>query len=132
MGTATITFTDENGCQIVSTLTVNPLPMLMDGRLCIGDMITLEGTNPAAATDPYVSSDPNVATITDAGVVTGLAAGTTTIVFTDENGCQASAEVIVDALPTLTGGSVCVDDMITLMARRCFSRLMVPPMTILP
>jgi uncharacterized protein YjdB len=43
-----------------------------------------------------------VATVTNAGVVTGVSAGTSVITYTDINGCSANATVTVNALPTPT------------------------------
>lgn len=84
------------------TVTINPLPTLMGGEVCVDDMITLTGSGTANATDPYVSDDPAVATVTDAGVVTGVAAGTANITYTDDNGCTISAVVTVTSLPVVT------------------------------
>jgi hypothetical protein len=53
--------------------------------------------------NPWVSSNPAVATINASGVVTGLAFGTTTITYTDNLGNNASTNVTVNPLPTITG-----------------------------
>ncbi len=39
---------------------------------------------------------------------------TTTITYTDNSGCTATATVTVTANPTLTGGTVCIGKTITL------------------
>jgi hypothetical protein len=56
----------------------------------IGDSIGV-----AAVT--WVSSKPSVASISDAGVATGLAAGVTTVVATTSKGAKDSATIIVNA-----------------------------------
>lgn len=100
----TYTFTNSRGCEAFQTVsvTINPLPTLMGGEVCIGDMITLTGSGAANATTPYVSDAPAVATVTDAGVVTGVMAGTANITYTDDNGCTISAVVTVSALSEVT------------------------------
>ncbi|MFM7710159.1 MAG: beta strand repeat-containing protein [Ferruginibacter sp.] len=67
---------------------------------CEGNSITLFGSGTAAAVNPWVSSDLSVATISNAGVVSALTVGTTTITFTNANGCSK------DTLFTVTSPSV--------------------------
>ena len=113
-GSATITYTDANGCQATATVEVNPLPTVSGGAVCVGDMIMLTTTNVPAVGNPFASSNPSVASVMESGIVEGLSPGSVTITFTDANGCQATSSVTVNALPTLAGGEVCVGDMITL------------------
>ena len=75
--------------------------------IAIGDAktLTLTGyTTTAAGSSPWISSDVNVATVNSSGVVTGIAAGTATITFTNEVGCQAtrSITVFLPGPPTIT------------------------------
>jgi len=56
-------------------------------------------TGTPAASEPFFSSDLLVATIDATGTVTGNLAGTSTITFTDSNGCSTTAIVTVDPLP---------------------------------
>src|SRR5436309_2299299 len=53
-----------------------------------------------------VSSNTSVATVSMSGLVTWVSAGTTTITYTNNNGCQKTAIVTVNILPTcsITGG----------------------------
>jgi uncharacterized protein YjdB len=87
-----------------AVITVNPLPTITGTlNVCVGSSITLTGSPTKAAANPWVSSNPGIATVTVNGVVTGVAAGTTTITYTNTNGCQQTATVTVNALPTITG-----------------------------
>src|SRR5213078_2787777 len=115
-GTSVITYTDNNGCQRTATVTVNALPTITGTlSVCIGSTTTLTGSGTPAAVNPWVSATPAVATVSNAGVVTGVAAGTSVITYTDNNGCQRTATVTVNALPTITGTlSVCIGSTTTL------------------
>ena len=115
-GTTTITYTNDNGCSITETVTVNALPTITGtSTVCVGSTVTLTGSGTPAGSTPWASSDASVATITSSGVVTGVAAGTTTITYTNDNGCSITETVTVNALPTITGTStVCVGSTVTL------------------
>ncbi|TMI61229.1 MAG: immunoglobulin domain-containing protein, partial [Bacteroidetes bacterium] len=114
-GAYTVTVTNSNGCSTTSSITnvtINPLPTIT-GTLdvCVGSTRTLTGSPTAAAVNPWVSSNTSIATVTTGGVVTGVAAGTSTITYTNSNGCQQTATVTVNPrpVPTLTGpASACV------------------------
>ena len=97
-----------------STVTVNALPTVSAGsQVCIGSTITL---SPATG-GTWVSSDITKATVTNAGVVTGVAAGNVTFTFTNTTtGCSATTtSVAVNALPVVSAGSqVCIGSTITL------------------
>jgi len=74
--------------------------------VCPGSTITL--TNPTAAGGTWISSNPAVATINAAtGVLTGVAAGTTTVTYNEGNPCggvPATASVTVLPVPgSITG-----------------------------
>uniref|UniRef100_UPI0037BFBC79 Ig-like domain-containing protein n=1 Tax=Flavobacterium sp. TaxID=239 RepID=UPI0037BFBC79 len=109
-GTATITYTTSTGCQRTATITVNALPTITGTlNVCIGLTTQLTGSSTAATTNPWISLNPLVATINNTGLVTGVSAGTTTITYTNSNGCQRTTTVNVNALPTITGIlNVCV------------------------
>lgn len=80
----------------VTTVTVNPLPTIT-GTLttCIGVTTQLTGSATAAAVSPWVSSAPAVATVNSTGLVTGVAAGTTTITYKNSNNCSTTATITV-------------------------------------
>jgi hypothetical protein len=115
-GTVNITYTNNLGCTAVSAVTVNSLPTLPNATLCAGSTVTLTGSGTPAAVNPYVSSNTGIATVTSGGQVTGVSAGTTTITYTNNNGCQATATVTINPLPTVSGASsVCKDNTIVLL-----------------
>ncbi len=103
-GTYTVTVTDNAGCvaTISATITSPGAPTLTGGSVCVGSTITLTGSGTPNGSTPYSSSNPGVATVTSGGVVTGISAGTTTITYTNNSGCQATATVTVTALPAAT------------------------------
>jgi gliding motility-associated-like protein len=123
-GTANMTFTNTTtGCSSLAAsgaITVNPLPTVTvpgSGEVCVGQTITLSPTTGGT----WASSNTGIATITDAGVVTGVAAGTANMVFTNAttncSSLAASGAVTVNPLPTVTvpgSGEVCVGQTITL------------------
>ncbi len=101
-GTTDITYTDNNGCSNTITVTVNPTPTISgNAPICVGATNTLSGSGTPDATTPWSSSDVSVATIDNAGVVTGIAAGTATITYLDANGCSATEVVTINAAPNL-------------------------------
>ena len=110
LGTSDITYTNNNGCKITATVTINALPTIT-GTLsaCIGATTQLSGSGTAAAVTPWVSATPAVATVSATGLVTGVAAGTSVITYTNNNGCKITATVTTNALPTITGTlSACI------------------------
>src|SRR5204863_2544856 len=77
--------------------------------VCAGATTQLTGSGAPAASNPWVSATPAVATVNSTGLVTGVAAGTSVITYTDNNGCSITATVTVNALLTITGTlSVCI------------------------
>ncbi len=113
-GTVTFTFTSDAGCGSNDTdpLVVNngPVITLPNPNMCIGDMQTISTTNPGT----WVSNDPTVATITDAGVITAIAEGTVTFVFTDGvTGCVSDESAVLTVDPPIVTNlvgqdSICV------------------------
>ena len=103
-GTTTITYTNTNGCSITASVTINASPTIT-GTLsaCVGSSTQLTGSATAAATNPWVSSNTAVATVSATGLVAGLTVGSTTITYTNTNGCLITATVTINALPTITG-----------------------------
>ena len=123
-GTYQITYTVLQNlalCQDASftttTLVINGLPTIT-GTLtaCVGTTTQLTGSA-SAATNAWTSSNSAVATISATGLVTAVASGTTTITYTNSNGCQTTAIVTVNPLPIITGTlSACVGDTTQLLA----------------
>ncbi len=118
-GSATISYTLTNGCgsnAATRVVTVNALPnpgsITGAASVCVGSSTSL--TN-ATSSGTWSSSVIGVATVNSSGVVSGVAAGTTTISYTLTNGCGTAAAtrvVTVNPLPNagaITGtASVCV------------------------
>ena len=101
-GTSVITYTNNNGCSITATVTVNALPITGTLSVCIGSTTQLTGSGTPAASTPWVSASPGVATVNNVGLVNGIAVGTSVITYTNNNGCTTTATVTVNALPTIT------------------------------
>ncbi|HEY5408706.1 MAG TPA: putative Ig domain-containing protein [Ginsengibacter sp.] len=124
----TVTVTNGSGCVALFnsyTITVNPLPTVdaITGTMsvCVNSTTTLSD---ATSGGNWSSSDPTIATVdAGTGVVTGVKAGTVTILYTtaqDASGCTNSVSTIVtvNALPVVAaiGGlsDVCVGSTIPL------------------
>lgn len=91
------------------TITVNPMPTTFTGTfvVCAGQTTTVGNT---VAGGTWVSANPAVATVDlTTGVITGIAAGTTTITYTSAAGCIGTHVVTVNLSPgPITGVlSVC-------------------------
>uniref|UniRef100_UPI0037BEB1B3 hypothetical protein n=1 Tax=Flavobacterium sp. TaxID=239 RepID=UPI0037BEB1B3 len=91
-------------------LIVNPLPTITGPSIvCEGSSISLSGSGSSAPTNPWVSSNPLNATITNLGLISGVSTGTTTITYTNSNGCQNSVDVVVNPSPTVVGlSNICI------------------------
>ncbi|RZJ70029.1 PKD-like domain-containing protein [Flavobacterium sp.] len=102
-GTASIRYsvTNGNGCTTNATTTVlvNPRPTVSStGSVCVGSTTTLSPTSGGT----WVSNNPTIASITNAGVVTGLASGTATFTFTNGSGCaNTTGNITVNQLPQI-------------------------------
>lgn len=120
-GTATFTFTNSAGCLANATaaVTVNAKPTVsITGAttICVGQTTTLSPTTGGT----WISSDTLKATITDAGLVTGISAGTVTFTFRNSStGCLSNPTntITISALPVVavTGTTtVCLNSTTTL------------------
>ncbi len=114
-GTDVITYTSSAGCYTVTTVTVNPLPGIINGTrsVCVGATTTL--TDAGAGT--WSSGSTGIATVgSTTGVVTGVASGTSNITIMTAAGCYTVAAVTVNPLPSAVSGSltVCVGSTTTL------------------
>ena len=112
-GTVNIYYS-SGGCYAYNTVTVNAAPTISgSSTVCIGSTTTLTGS-PSGGT--WSSSSIAVATVSTAGIVSGITAGVATITYTS-GGCAATKTVTVTAPPTITGGStLCVGNSMTLSA----------------
>ena len=118
-GTANITYTiPATGCFVTSALTVNVTPVAIvpaSGTVCVGGNITFTNATPGGT---WSSNNTGIATAgSTTGIVTGVAAGNTTISY-NIGACFATVPVTVNAAPTpinpLTPVSVCVGNVTTL------------------
>ena len=114
-GNVIIRFTTTAGCMATTTVTVNTLPSAITGNttVCQGSMTTLSDA-PAGGT--WSSGSAGVATIgISSGIVTGVSAGTTSIVYTTAAGCTATTTVTVNPTAPITGTTtVCEGTIVTL------------------
>lgn len=89
----------NNGCSVsaATTITVNASPAALTGTLsvCEGATTTLSSTSTGGT---WTVSNAN-ATVSSAGVVTGVSAGTVNITYTLAGGCFAIATVTVNTTP---------------------------------
>ncbi len=98
-GTAVITYNISNPCGSAlayQTLTVIPAPLAINGKtgICPGDSTLLLDFSPHGL---WSSINPAIAIIgTTSGEVTGISAGTATIVYTIITGCKAYTTVTVN------------------------------------
>jgi gliding motility-associated-like protein len=105
-GTATITATDNTTqCTSTKSVTVNAKPTINGTlTLCEGATTQLTGSGTAAASNPWVSATTSNATVSNSGLVTGVANanGNSIITYTDNNGCVNTATVTVNPKITTT------------------------------
>ena len=108
-GSTTITYTDNNGCQNSIVVDVNVIPTISGTTsVCTGFTTTLTGSGTPDPVTPWTSANVVVATVDNAGVVTGVSAGSSTITYTNSAGCQQTIVVTVNATPSISGpASIC-------------------------
>lgn len=112
----------SNSCTVNTstsiTITVNPLPtispILNKGNVCVGESRQLSNATPDGI---WSSSAPQFVTVSTDGLVTGLAVGNATIIYTTKanaDGCTSSESfnIAVNALPSVSAitntGDVCI------------------------
>ncbi|MFT4535092.1 MAG: hypothetical protein ACI9P5_002457, partial [Saprospiraceae bacterium] len=116
-GTATFTF-HEIGSNCVSEasapvtiLQKAPVSIEGDNTICVGETTTVLPNTGGS----WISNNPGVATVTDAGVVTGVSQGLAKFTFVSDGGCESNetSPVIVFDSPSvsISGSSqICVDE----------------------
>ncbi len=117
-GTCNIIFTITGGCggtvSAQRTLTVNPNSAITSvtgaSPVCLATttVFTANGVVPGGGTGSWSSSNSSIASVTSAGVVTGISAGTCNIIYTITGGCggKVSAQRSVTVSPNATVASV--------------------------
>ncbi len=118
-GTSVITYTGPNGCFVTSTATVNATPTAAitgnSGPTCVSSVLQLSDAS-GSSLGTWTSTTTTKATINTAGLVTGVATGTSVISYT-YLGCIATTTVTVNAnnVGAINGStSVCISDTTTL------------------
>ena len=89
-GSTTITYKNSNGCSITATVTIIALPTISgSATVCVGGTTILSGSG-TAATTPWTSASTGIATISTNGTVSGIAAGSSVITYTNSIGCSVT------------------------------------------
>ena len=109
-GSSLLTYTSAASCSRTIVVIVNPLPLAIVGTLdlCAGTTTTLTNATPGGV---WTSGTTAVAPVgLTSGIVTGSTAGNAVISYTLPTNCGVSANVTVNALPAVIGGTptVCV------------------------
>jgi trimeric autotransporter adhesin len=115
-GTATISYTNANGCARTAVVTVSAAIAASTGDnvVCVGQTVALSN---ATSGGTWASSTTAKATVGYyTGVVNGIAVGTANITYRVPSGCVSITQVTVNAAPAAITGttSVCVGQTITL------------------
>lgn len=103
-GTTTISYTNAAGCSRTAVVTINPLPAAISGTqlVCVGNTVSLM----YAPSGTWSSANSSVASVSSSGVVTGIAAGITTVSYTNSYGCSRTLSVTVNgSVASNTGGA---------------------------
>ncbi len=117
-GVSQITYTNGCGTPATVSVNVNSLPDVITGNtgICMGSTSTLSDASGAGV---WTSTATSIATVgTGSGIVSGIAAGVSTISYTALNGCAATTTVnVIPPLAPITGApAVCQGNTIALGA----------------
>ena len=118
-GAVLVTFTDQFGCIAMDSVQIAAAEITSDDGfvICRDSMLQLTGSGMPATTNPWTSSNMAVATVNGTGLVSAVSPGTTTISYTNLQGCMTMQEITVNRTPVLTGGAAaCGSGSITLIA----------------
>lgn len=119
-GSATFTYTKTGSCNSLATPAVTvsaitPVTITGSNSICINETTTLSPTTGGT----WYSSNATVAKVNNEGIVTGIAPGTVTFVFTSAAGCVSPTSATVTVKPntvvSITGSNtICINGMTTL------------------
>jgi hypothetical protein len=119
--TTTYTFLPTNGqCATTTqlTVTVNPNPTISGGNnVCLGSTLQLTGSGTPSSSSPWSSGNLSIGSVSNTGLVTGVAAGNSAITYTDFLGCFSTLNITVNSNPTANAGqdiTVCLGGNATL------------------
>ncbi len=113
-GTTVISYS-VGGCPAIKNITVNSLPSAIAGPAIVCVTATVTATD--AGGGIWSSSNPVIATVgSSSGIITGVAAGTATIVYSLGAGCTVNELITVNPLPSSISGpaTVCAGSAISL------------------
>lgn len=103
-GNIVLSTTGGTSVNVAASGTVYALPTIT-GTLTTTTIAStqLTGSATANASNPWTSASTLIATVSNTGLVTGVAVGTSMISYTNSNGCQTSATVTVTVpVPVIT------------------------------
>ena len=97
-GTSTITYSLGSGCTVAAVVTVNAVPLGITGALsvCAGATTVVSDASTGGA---WSSASGGIATVTGAGIIDGVSAGTATVSYAFATGCAATTLVTVNPVP---------------------------------
>lgn len=103
-GTVNITYQISGGCRDIKVLSVNasPAPITGTASMCAGDTIILANTTVGGI---WSTANTGIATVNASGVVSSVAAGSTSISYSTSAGCTTTTQVTVNARPSTISGS---------------------------
>ncbi len=103
-GTHSYTVTDDNGCSVTKTITIDQ-PSQLVATAVAGSISCYGGTTSVA-----VGATGGTAPYTGTGIITGVPAGTHEYTVTDDNGCSVTKTITIDQpsqlLATAVAGSI--------------------------
>ena len=115
MGASTIAYTTGTGCAATATLTVSGIT-ITDSiygayTICVGSSSTY---TIAMSGGTWSSSNPSIATVSSAGVLTGLSAGTTMLSYTVTGSCGTASTYrpVVVSSTTSAGAIYCTTSIV--------------------
>lgn len=111
-GTATITYQMSTGCLNTTNINVNVTPAPIMGSPLVCEQYTTALSDPTSI-GVWTSSNTTNATVNGLGVVSGIAAGTSTITYTMLDGCYATRDVTVNMTPAPITGTLTVCEGLT-------------------
>ena len=102
-GTAVISYTLATGCTTTTLVSVNAVPLTINGTtvICAGSITTLTD---AVTGGTWSSSNTTVASAGSAtGVITGVAGGTSIVTYSMAGGCYVTTTVTVNTIQPVNG-----------------------------